>query len=71
MIKKLFISYFADNKKLYFNEDSANVVFNCNEMGILNIDLHNDVDEGDPDTIIFIKLLVWHIKFEKCKALKK
>ena len=71
MIKKLFISYFADNKKLYFNEDSANVVFNCNEMGILNIDLHNDVDEGDPDTIIFIRLLAWHIKFEKCKALKK
>ena len=76
MIKKLFIDFFADNNKLYFNEDSANVVFNCNEMSILNIDLHNidldnDVDEGDPDTIIFIRLLAWHIKFEKCKALKK
>ena len=76
MIKKLFFDFFADNNKLYFNEDSANVVFNCNEMGILNIDLHNidldnDVDEGDPDTIIFIRLLAWHIKFEKCKALKK
>ena len=45
-------------------------------MGILNIDLHNidlhnDVDEGDPDTIIFIRLFAWHIRFEKCKALKK
>ena len=25
---------------MYFNEDSCNVVFNCNEMGILNIDLN-------------------------------
>ena len=52
--------------KIYSTEDSGNVVFFCNEMGILNIDLNNinldnNVDEDDPDTI----------RFKKCKALKK
>ena len=61
---------------LYFDEDFGNVVFNCNEMGILNIDLNNinlddNFDKGDPDTVIHVILLTWHIKFEKCKALKK
>ena len=42
---------------LYFNEDSDKVVFDCNEMGILNIDvnninLDNNFDEDDPDTFI-------------------
>ena len=52
---------------LYFNEDSDNVVFSCNEMNILNIDfkninLGNNFDEDDPDTIILISILAWHIK---------
>ena len=39
-------------------------------MGILNIDLNiidldNNFDEDDHDTIILIRLLAWHIKFEK------
>ena len=59
-----------------FKEDSVNVVFDCNGMDILNIDLNNinldnNFDEDDPDTIILIRLLTWHIKFEKRKALKK
>ena len=42
-------------------------------MGILNIDisnvnLDNNFDEDDPDTIFHIKLLAWLIKFQKCKA---
>ena len=45
-------------------------------MGIPNIDfnninLDNNFDEYDPDSIILIRLLAWHIKFEKRKALKK
>ena len=45
-------------------------------MGIVNIDLNdinldNDFDEDDPDNVILIRLLVWHIKFEKHKELKK
>ena len=49
-------------KILYFNEHSGNVVFNCNEIGILNIDLNNinldcNFDEDDPASIIHVRLL--------------
>ena len=42
---------------LCFNEDSDKVVCDCNEMGILNIEvnninLDNNLDEDDSDTII-------------------
>ena len=66
---------YADENILYFNEDSSNVIFNCNRMGILNIDLNNinlddtNYEEDDPDTIILIRLLAWHIKFEKRKEI--
>ena len=45
-------------------------------MGILNIDinniiLENNFDEDDPDIIILVRVVAWHIKFEKHKALKK
>ena len=44
--------------KIYSIEDSGNVVFSCNEMGILNIDLDNinfdnNFDEGDPDSYFY------------------
>ena len=65
-IKKLFTALYADENILYFNEDSGNVVFFCNEMGILIIDLNNikldnNFYEDDSDTIILIRLLIWHI----------
>ena len=61
IIKKLYTALYADENILYFDEDSYNV-FSCNEMGILNIDLNNinldnNSDEDDPDTIIPIRLL--------------
>ena len=76
MIKKLFIAFHIDEDILCFSEDSGNVVFNCNVMGILNIDLNNisldnNFDEEDSDTIILIRLLAGHVKFEKRKELKK
>ena len=72
MIKELYIALYADENILYFNEDSVNVIFSCIEMVIFNIDLNNiNLDEADPDTIILIRLLVWHIKLEKGKELKK
>ena len=37
-------------------------------MNISNINLHDaNYDEDDPDTIILVRLLIWHIKFEKLK----
>ena len=60
IIKELFTALYADENILYFNEDSDNVVFSCNEMGILNIDINNinvdNINEDDPDTIILINL---------------
>ena len=74
MIKKPFNAVCIDENILYFSEDSANIVFNCNGIDILNIDLNtinldNDFDENDPDAIILIRTLAWHIIFEKHKEL--
>ena len=76
MIKKLYTALYADKNILYFNDDSGNVVLSRNETGILNIDLNNinldnNFDEDYPDTIILIRLLAWHIKFEKRKEFEK
>ena len=77
MIKNHFTALYADENILYFNEDSGNATFCCNEMGILRVNLNNinlddaNYEEDDPDTIILVTLLAWHIKFEKRKALKK
>ena len=62
MIKILFTALYADDNILYFDENSGNVVFNCNGMDILNIDLNiinldnTNYDEVDPDTINHIRL---------------
>ena len=77
MIKILFTFLYADENILCFNEDSGNVVFIWNGIGIFNIDLNNNnlddtnYEEDDPDIIIHVRLLVWHTKFEKGKTLKK
>ena len=60
-----------------FNENSGDARFSCNEMGILSEDLTNinlddsTYNEDDPETIIHIRLLGWHSRFENHKALKK
>ena len=47
-------------------------------MGILGVDVDKinlddkyDFDEDDPETIVHVRLLAWHNKFEKRKACKK
>ena len=62
MIKKLYTALYADENVFYFNEDSDDIVFSCNEMGILNVDLNNinldnNFGEDYPGTIILIRLL--------------
>ena len=37
MIKELYTALYRDENILYFNKDSGNIIFSCNEMSILNI----------------------------------
>ena len=66
---------YANYSLLFVDEESGDVIFCCNEMGILsvnpNINLYNNFDEEDPDAIILIRLLAWHSKFKRRKLLKK
>ena len=71
---------YVDDDILYFNEDSGDVLFSCNEMGILNIDLNNInldnyFDEDDPDQLFFLLFLsdFWLgiLNLKKSKHLKK
>ena len=77
MIKKLYSALYGDENILYFNEDSSDATFCCNEMGILSVNINNinlddsNYEEDDTDTIILTRLLSWHIKLEKRKAPKK
>ena len=63
MIKLLFTALYPDENILYFNEDSSNVVFNCNGMGILNIDFNNtnldDTNYDEDDPILFFLPDFW------------
>ena len=61
-IKELFTALYADENILYLNEDFGHIIFSCNEIDILKIDLNNinldnKFDEDDHDTIILIRLL--------------
>ena len=64
-IKECYTASYADNGLLFSNEDSGTVTFFCNEMGIFgvnlnNINLDNNFDEDDSDTIILVRLFAWH-----------
>ena len=61
---------------LFYNEDFDKVTFIANKKHIFAVDLEkinldNNFNENDPDTIIHIILLAWPSKFKKRKALKK
>ena len=76
IMKELFTALYTDESILFFDKCSGNIVFSCTEMGILiidinNINLDNNFDEDDPDTIILLRLLAWHTKFKKCNTIQK
>ena len=76
MIKNLLTALCADENIHYFNDHSSNVIFSSNEKSILNTDINNinldnKFDEYDPETIILTRLSASHMKFERCKKLKK
>ena len=62
IIQKLYITLYTDEGLLFFDEDSGDVTFRCNEIGILSVNLNNinfdnNFDKDDCDTIILIRLL--------------
>ena len=65
IIKELLTALYAAENMLCFNEDSGDIVFSCNDLGILNIDLNNtnldnNFDEDNPNNIILFRLLALH-----------
>ena len=75
IIKKLQNALFTDDNRLFFDEDSGNVTFSSDKIGILNADLNNinrdgNFDEDDPETIIHPRLMAWHNRLKQCKAFK-
>ena len=67
---------YADEDILYFNEDSVNFVFSCNEMDILNIDLNNInldniYDEDDPELLLLSDFWLDILNLENVKHLKR
>ena len=54
MIEELDTALYADDGLLFFDEDSGDVTFCCDEMGILivNLNLDNNFDEDDPIILI-------------------
>ena len=73
--KKLLTALYADDNILHVNEESGNALFLCNKMGIFSIHPNNiklgSYDEDNPEIVIHIRVLAWHIKLEKYKAPKK
>ena len=39
-------------------------------IGLNSFNLEDNFDEEDPNTVILLRLLAWHTKFEKRKDLK-
>ena len=57
MIIMLYNALFADDDILFFDEDSGNVIFSTDELGILRLNLNINLDdtklyEDDPKSII-------------------
>ena len=77
MIKILHTALYADDSILYFNKDSGNAIFSFNVIGIVSTDLNNinlhdtNYDADQPENIVHIRLLAWHIEFEKQRVLKE
>ena len=64
MIKKLDDAFFATDDITLINEGSNNVTSFCGEMGILSVDVDKinldfNFDENHPETIIYVRLMVW------------
>ena len=76
MIKKLHNALLADDDILFFDEDSGNVIFSSDEMGIFSVDFNNinldnvNFDKDDPKTIIHVRLITWYNRLKQRKSFK-
>ena len=76
MIKKFDGTLFV-NHDILLDEDSVNVTFSRDEIGILSVDLDNinlddfNFDEDGPETIIHVRLMAWRNKLKQRKSCKK
>ena len=77
MLEKFDNALHANDDILSYNKNFDKVTFIANQRHTLavvldKINLDNDFDEDDdPNTVIHVRHLAWHSKFEKCKVLKK
>ena len=65
IMKKFYTALYTDDGLLFSDEDSDNLTFCSNKMGILSVKqnhivLDNDFDKTDPATIILPRLFAWH-----------
>ena len=65
------------SQMMIFDENSGNVTFSSDEMGILSVVYNNinlgdvNFDEDDPETIIHVRRMAWHNGLKQHKAFKK
>ena len=85
MIKTFDDTVFFNYDIFFLNEDSDNIIFSNNKVGILSVDLNNikvytkiDIylddatfDESDSETNIHLRLLAWCNRFKQQKTYKK
>ena len=76
MSKKLYMALYADDGLPLLDEDSSGVTFCRNQLGNLNVNLNNinldnNFDEDDPDTIILIRFWLGIVNLKNVKHLKK
>ena len=66
MIKKRYTAFYADGDLLFFDENSNDVTFCCNEMGFFSINFNNiNLDNSFDYTIILIRLFPRHSNIQK------
>ena len=74
MLEKLDNSFHANDDILFYSEDFDKVTFIACQRHIIdedfdeiNLDSDANFDEDDPETVIYVRLLVWRSTFKKHK----
>ena len=76
-IKDLDDILFANDYKLFFDEDSGIVLFSSDEMGILSVDLNSinldevNFDVDNLETIIHVRLMTRSNRYKQRKSFRK